>query len=94
MDRGCAFVLTLSGTNETERFELGIVSGGSSSVCTMANNQKDAYRSVEAFDIKMNGGDGDVRLDITQTAVVLTMEAEFIDVTGCRLPSKYTACFL
>ena len=85
--RGCAVILTLSGTNETERFEVSTVSGGSNSLCTMANNQKDAYRSVEALDIEMNGMDGVLRLEVTPT--VLTTEDEYIAMTGCKQPSKY-----
>ena len=85
--RGCAIILTLSGTNETERFEVNAVSGGSNSLCTMADNQRDAYRSVEAVDIEMNGSDGILRLEVTTT--VLTTEEEYIATTRCRQPSKH-----
>ena len=69
-----------------ERFELEAVSGGNSSLCTEANNQREAYSSVEALDIEANGSDGVVRLNITPT--VLTTEEEYVTMTGCRQPSK------
>ena len=87
--RGCAIILTLTGSMETERFELGAPSGGSSSLCTEADNQKEAYSSVEVLDIEADGSDGVVRLNITSTVVVLPTEGEYEAMTGCRQPSKY-----
>ena len=84
--RGCAIILTLTGLTETERFT---ISRGSSSLCTEANNHREAYSSVEALDIEANGSDGVVRLNVTSTVVVLPTEGEYEAMTGCRQPSKY-----
>ena len=86
--RGCAVILTLTGSTETERFDLSIMSDGSASLCAEANNQREAYSSVEALDVEANGSDGVVRLYINSTVTVLMNEGEFIDMTGCRQPSK------
>ena len=59
------------------------------SLCTEANNQREAYSSVEALDVEANGSDGAVRLDINSTVTVLMNEGEFVDMTGCRQPSEY-----
>ena len=56
-------------------------------MCTEANNQREAYSSVEALDIEANGSDGVVRLNITPT--VLNTEGEYVTMTGCRQPSKW-----
>ena len=65
------------------------MSDGSASLCAEANNQREAYSSVEALDIEANGSDGAVRLDINSTVTVLMSEGEFVDMTGCRQPSEY-----
>jgi hypothetical protein len=90
--RGCAVILTLSGRNDTERFELDATSGGNSSLCTEANNQREAYSSVKALDIEANGSDGVVRLDIAPA--VLETEGEYVAMTGCRQPSKLPALLI
>ena len=72
-----------------ERFDLNIMSDDSASLCTEANNQREAYSSVEALDIEANGSDGAARLDINSTVTVLMNEGEFVDMTGCRQPSEY-----
>ena len=79
--RGCVFTLTLSSTNETERFELTRESG---SMCTSANNQREAYSSVVVMDWEENGSDGNVTLNITSGVVNATSSAEYIRLTGCR----------
>ena len=65
------------------------MSDGSASLCAEANNQREAYSSVEALDVEANGSDGVVRLDINSTVTVLMNEGEFVDMTGCRQPSEY-----
>ena len=59
-------------------------------MCTEANNQREAYSSVEALDVEANGNDGVVRLNINSTVAVLTSEDEYVAMTGCRQPSKST----
>ena len=79
--RGCVFTLTLSSTNETERFELTRQSG---SMCTSANNQREAYSSVVVMNWEETGSDGNVTLNITSRVVNATSSAEYIRLTGCR----------
>ena len=67
-------------------FDFKAVSGGNSSLCTEANNQREAYSSVEALDLEADGSDGVVRLDITP--IVLETEGEYVSMTGCRQLSK------
>ena len=43
---------------------------------------------MEALDVEADGSDGVVRLSITSMVTVLTTEEEFVDMTGCRQPSK------
>ena len=79
--QGCIVRLTLSSTNETERFEVSRESG---SLCTTANNQREAYSSVVVSDLEENGDEGRVILNITQNAVNVTSLEQYIDLTGCR----------
>ena len=54
----------------------------------MAENQKEAYNRVVAFDLEADGNDGPLGVDITGTTVVLETEEEYVQLTGCREPSK------
>ena len=73
--------LTLSSTNETESYEVSRESG---SLCTTANNQREAYSSVVVLDLEENGEVGSLILNITQNAVNVTSLEQYIDLTGCR----------
>ena len=77
--RGCIVRLTLSSTNETESFEVSRESG---SLCTTANNQRDAYSTMVVLDLEANGMEGNVSLNFNST--LLTSQEEYIHVTGCR----------
>ena len=41
------------------------------------------------MDVEADGSDGVVRLNITSMVTALTTEDEYVDMTGCRQPSKY-----
>ena len=72
--------LTLSSTNETESFE---VSRGSGSLCTTANNQREAYSNVVVSDLEGNGMMGNISLNVT--AYVLNLPSmQYTELTGCR----------
>jgi hypothetical protein len=79
--RGCNIRLTLSSTNETESFEVSRESG---SLCTTANNQREAYSSVVVSDVEGNGQEGSLILNITQNVVNVTSLQQYMDLTGCR----------
>ena len=83
--KGCVVILTLTGTNATERFNV-TRSGDSGSLCTMADNQLEAYKSVEVFDFEANGNVGSLGLNVSST--VLATEEEYIRLTGCRDPGE------
>lgn len=85
--RGCVVILTLIGTNETERFDV-MRAGGNvrASLCTMADNQREAYRSIEAFDFEANGNIGLVNLNVSSN--VLDTEEEYVQLTGCTEPGE------
>ena len=77
--RGCIVRLTLSSTNETESFEVSRESG---SLCTTANNQRDAYSTMVVLDLEANGMEGNVSLNFNST--LLTSQEEYTQLTGCR----------
>ena len=77
--RGCIVRLTLSSTNETESFEVSRESG---SLCTTANNQREAYSSVVVSDLEGNGMMGNISLNVT--AYVLNLPSmQYTELTGC-----------
>ena len=86
--RGCIVRLTLSSTNETERFEVSRESG---SLCTTANNQRDAYSTMVVLDLEANGMNGSVSLNFNSS--LASSQEEFIQVTGCR-DSEGTAIYM
>ena len=54
-------------------------------MCTRVDNQKDAYKSVEAFDLE----DGDVGSVNTNISVIVLMdEEEYVRETGCKEPGE------
>ena len=79
--QGCIIRLTLSSTNETERFQISHRSG---SLCTTANNQREAYSSVVILDWEENGMEGNVSLDTAQTVVNVSTLEQYTEITGCR----------
>ena len=77
--------LTLSSTNETESFEVSRESG---SLCTTANNQREAYSSAVVSDLEGNGIKGNISLNIT--AYVLNLPSiQYTELTGCREGMNY-----
>lgn len=87
--RGCIVRLTLSSTNETESFEVSRESG---SMCTNANNQREAYSSVVVLDREGDGMEGNVSLNITRYVVNATSLEEYIELTGCRDGEREILC--
>ena len=78
--QGCIVRLTLSSTNETESFE---VSRDSGSLCTTANNQREAYSSVVVSDLEGSGMKGNINLNVT-TYVLNLPSIQYTKLTGCR----------
>ena len=60
--------------------------GVSGTLCSNAANQREAYTTLEAFDLEANGNIGAVSLTVTPT--VLSDAGEYVRLTGCREPSK------
>ena len=81
--RGCIVNLILSSTNETERFEVAR-QGSSGSMCTTANNQREVYGSVVVQDWEVDGGEGNVTLNITNRVVNTTSLEQYRQLTGCQ----------
>ena len=69
----------------TERFDV-TRSGSSGSLCTVADNQLEAYKSVEVFDLEADGNLGSLGLNVSSNA--LDDEEEYIRLTGCRDPGR------
>ena len=67
--------------------------GSSGSMCTTANNQREVYGSVVVQDWEVDGGEGNVTLNIANIIFNLT-SSEFIELTGCREGIYYTHALL
>ena len=79
--QGCIVILTLSSTTEIESFDVSRESGF---LCTTANNQREAYSSVVVLDREVDGMEGNVTLNITETVVNATSLEQYIELTGCQ----------
>ena len=79
--RGCIIRLTLSSTNEIESYKVSRESG---SLCTTANNQREAYSGVVVLDMERCGMMGNVSLNITAHVLSLPSVVQYTELTGCR----------
>ena len=79
--RGCIVMLTLSTTNDIERFE---VSRENKTLCTTTNNQREAYTDVFISDLEGDGKMGNVNLNVTAYVQNFPSIMQYTELTGCR----------
>ena len=82
--QGCIIRFTLSSSNEVESFEVSRESG---SLCTSANNQREAYNStVLVLDREENGEEGSLILNFSliDSEMNVTSLEQYTELTGCR----------
>ena len=80
--QGCAFIFAAS-SNTTEWFN---VSQSESRLCAQLQNMGNEYTSIIALDWESDGSYGSqpIGIDVNRSA----SSGEFMQVTGCSLPSK------